>query len=831
MSDLEFVNRGEELRALRELLSRKGRQASQVIVLRSPAGFGKSRLTDQLVRSSQTIGLNFCVVEPEIQGAVGSVRLHDGYFLQRCAESLVALADSPDGIKPTFQEFLRERQWKTLKDKPGRDLISEAPSWKNLYNIALDYTSRVFSFGNFSPQKLLYSDQSEAVRICEEYAESTLTSNQIVLVLREMQHCDNSSFRTLLRWSQSLINLDLIIEYTSPVGRFEASHEKMFDRLPDDPVNIKVWDIKKLNYDHLEYLIRTNVGSECSVAMDAYACWDGNLRSVMEMKFQVGVIQQVTRPEQLRLVLTNYPSVLDEHIRGLTSNHRMILALCMANLEPIREHVLAHVLISQSKAWSPLSIKKALDELIDTHKFILKRGSMYAIHNENVAIALGHTITLRPMLASCEKHLRDYYSNLLGESQIEDVELAVAVRQVFRLCARTKDVVGLLRATSILSREVAHAKDPSMYVEVVASAIEADPTLYDEYYGEFIVWAASLAYEIGNYHKAESMLSLLTNPSSQFQITRAFCLQEIGRHDEALALAEAIRTNGTHRDHVIAADLLEALIWGCRGDLENARLKLSNVVLNSENSESPLLGYAFRFFEPITDYTGCIDYLEQSILCFEKKHLTRSKAYSQAAAAVLVARHGKIQRARELISDAARTLGADLRDRHLMLNNVAAIELLSEQPNAEMCIYLLSDALRHVNDDYSEISVMSNLSLAYWEAGQFERAAECNARVLQILHDHDFVDSEIYWPICLNASLVYRSNGEDKEAMNVMEIPRTRCRLPKLNMEYWKYRYYGDAIFNSKYEYLARRMHHPLYLSHWTVDLEGINMLNKEQPE
>ena len=829
VEDLKFVNRGEELAMLHAYLHRQDAKMPVAVILRSPSGFGKSRLTDQFCRSAGVPGLAICVVDPEIQGTLGAARLHDGFFVQRCAEQLSLMAETGAAPWPALSDFLKSRKAQTVKEKKPGDFLAEMPGTKSAYKIVLDYAARYFSFGDFAPKKLLTSDRNEAVRICEEYAEFVLHAYPVLLVLREMQHGDHRSWRTLVRWAEALPRLDLIIEYTSLTGAFEPAHQKLLYPLTSMGRYFLALDLLRLDEGHLEHLIRTNVRSDFSLDANAYCSWDGNLRSIIEMQFQVLIGHNISSPRQIGAILSDLPKTLEGHIAALSTGHRLVLAVCSAHVESIEMATLAAAMAALSPLTSPLVLNKALKDLVETHQFLIVGGGAYRIHNETVADALRDLPAMRALVASAEKALRDYYAGQVYRSARDSVGMSAVVRQLFRLCARTKDVAGLLRATESLAEEVEHAQDPTLYVEVIVDAVAADPGLYAGSRDALLRWAGSLAYDVGNFGQASLLLSQLAESDAMCLAMRACALAETGGHDQALHIAATLRQRATLDQTRLAADLIEALVRGCRGERQRARALLTAAIGDPRYADSPLLGYAYRFFEPIEDYTVCIDQLRHSIAWFDRFGLKRSKACSQLAVAVLVARMGQLSEARAMIAEAAQILDRKAPGRHLLLNNMAAIELLADQPRPERCKHLLGEALRYVRDDYSEATILSNLSLAHWLAGELAQAQECGEKLLQILAQPDFADRECYWPLCFNAAHVAREAGALANAQQWLDMPVERAGAPQMNGDYWAFRYGQSSQAGAAYAFLANKPYHPVYLSAWLIDSDGLSQLKQEQ--
>lgn len=823
---LEFVNRGAELAFLRRCLEGND-TAPALILIRAPAGFGKSRLTDQFSTKNTDLGRAFCVVDPSIRGRTGSAALHSGFFMQRCAEALDASALAKQSW-PTLAEFLKTKPWKAAGTKKAIEIVSELPSIEHAYKIAFDYAARAFSFGQFTPKQLLSSDQADAVAICSAYAQWIASRHRVTLIVREAHHFDLESLRTLLELNRGGRTLDLILEYTSDTGEFEREHQKLLLRAAEGRSTVHVLDLVQLDRDHLEYLIKRSVRDDIQLTSDYYLSWTGNIGSIIELKFLATVGRTLRDGDRIGQALGDLSATLDAHIAELTSTERMILAVVLSHVEAIDRTTLSAVLASIEPHASHTGAAKVLDKLEHTHAFISRVDGALRIQNETIALALRDAPAMKALGALAEKHLRDHYDKLLDAGDLRGTGMASAVRHYFRLCARTKDAAGLARATQRLSQEIKAASDQAIYVDIVASAIETDPALYASDHDGLIEWAAALAYDICDWSRAASLLSLKTKPDAFSTIMRACALQEVGGHDEALRLAASVKNApNANTDEILASELLEALVIGCRGDHGPARTKL-NALLNDERYQSSaLLGYAYRFFEIVDGFIESLPRLETSIAVFQKHGFSKSAAYSQLPAAMLHARSGDIQAARAMIESAHAALAGEVRDQHMILNNGAAVEMLADAPDFARCRDELSVALRMARDDFTEVTILSNLGLASHGAGDIDAAVDCAERCLSILEAHDFADTDIYWPVCFNASTIFAAAGQDERSRQALRFPTERGKPRADNTDYWAFRFGATASAGDRYGFLASRPRHPLYLSHWLIDLEGLNLLKQ----
>ena len=386
---------------------------------------------------------------------------------------------------------------------------------------------------------------------------------------------------------------------------------------------------------------------------------------------------------------------------------------------------------------------------------------------------MNEAVELKGRIALSERALRDHYRGLVFNGGA-GAGLAGSVRQYFRLCARTRDSAGLLAAVERLSEDVRLSQDQSIYVDIVSSAIEADPSLHGVEHEELIDWAASLAYGVCDWPRAESLLQLRPRQDAFSKIMRACALQEIGRHDEALSLVGEVRASVQSVDEELAAGLVEALVTGCRGEHERSRASLTTMIERAEFRASPLIGFAYRFFEIVDGFLDALPRLQTSIACFAEHGFNKAKAYSQLPAAMFLARSGDMDEALKLIEEARTTLAGEVRDQHMVLNNRAAVMLLSDAPSYSAVRNDLLYALRLARDDFTEVTILTNLALAYLGNGEMDAALSCAERCIAILELHDFADTDIYWPVCFNVSVVFDAAGDTARRDTVLRFPIER---------------------------------------------------------
>lgn len=824
--ELEFVNRERELAFLLRCL-REPPAPGALVVVRAPSGFGKSRLVNRLLAEPELTARRVCAVDPQIRTGLTATRLHEGFFLQRTADAFDEAARTRIAPWPTLQAFLKQRRWKTAAERPKEELLNEIPSVETLYKVAFGYATRLLGLGAHGAKALLQSDEADAVRICREYAQAVMRSYAPTLLIREAQHIDLESLEALLNIEGAV---DLLFEYTSEAGGFAPEHHKAFLRAAAARGAIAILDLVKLELSHLERLLREYVRQDVSLPADAHLVWNGNLHSVEELRFRVGVGMEHATGPAIAGVLAHVARSLAEHIQQLSALQRLVLAILVAHLEAIEAHVLTEVAGRVDGAVRAGLLQEAVSALETVHGFICRSAGGIALDNETVATAISETPGMSGLVALAERALRDHYQDLVAAGDYAAIGMSRAVRQVFRLCARTRDASGLVAAVRAFSGYVASARDQLVYVDAVADAIDADPELYGDDHDVLLTWAASLAYGVSDWDRAARLIASRRTRDIFGDLLQASALPEVGRHQQASDLARDIASQAVTNDARVAAEALDAMIVGCLGAYDDARRRLDELVADPRNQSSPLLGYAYRFYEVVDGFVEALPKLLTSIELFERAGFAKSKAYSQLPAAMYLARMGDVAGARQFLVEAETVLAPQIRDQHLLLNNRAAVELLAEDVDPARCVELLKGALRSARDDYSETTILTNLALAHWRAGDLTAAVECASRAMHALADHDFADQDTYWPVCFNAAQVFAAAGDLARAEETRAFPALNGKPPSVNRSYWAYRYGEADKVEGVYAFLTGHPYHPLYLSHWVIDLEGLEVLKPERP-
>lgn len=822
----DLVNRQDDLARLLNLVAPRRTRASFVI-LTAPSGYGKTRLTTKVIDVVRSQGVAAVPVEPQIRAKASSNSVYQGFFVQRCAEALDALVRLPGSklLVSTFEGFLKTERLRRAKSTNWLGALRKAPSIKVAYELGVELIDRVLNTGDHSMKKLLTSDAREAVDTCARYIKHVADSVPLVLVVREAQHIDHASLQLLYEIAGPLSPHSAILEYTFDTSR--SLNPLFADFIDAAPLHESDWlhivELVRLTKPHLEELLRQTVPDARELSGEYYLHWDGNVRSIRQLLFSVSIEHRPSLPQ-----LTNVKGgVVHEYQRRLSQmapSDRMALCLLFAHGEAMPTPLL-HLLLRRLNALATKStVDRGLAGLIDAELVVGQPVVALGLENEDIAEAIQALPSLAGSLLLAKAALRDHYRSAVVDSKTHPADVSLAVRQALRLSVELGDIAGVEAVVAHLSSGVTTTVDQSWYVGQIVAAIDTGAHLFADQKDRLLLWAAEMAYEIADFRVARDLLRQMSSRSAFSEALLCACLTETGDHDEAARLAERL-SMGAAADERLAGQLVELILLRCTGRIEQARALWDRLMTLGGISESSLYGYLLRFKELVADFPDCVDALRASTEWFLARGLISSAAYTELTLASHVARQGDAAGALGAVEAAKGYLTSTARDQHILLNNETAVNLLSEAPDSVGCCDRLARAIPCSGDDYSDLVLYVNLSVSAALAQRADVSAEAVDRALRIVRSPRFADRDVFWAASFNLGYVDTVMGLGRQA----ELAQLFSDLKphSLQNDYWQYRCGTAPSAPERFRHMLSKPYHPMFLSHWTIDVDGLRALNQ----
>ncbi len=816
-----FVNRREELTRLLSYLPPL-KQTGSFVILKAPSGFGKTRLTTRLLELLPEQGVPAVAVEPQVRAKASAQLVYQGFFIQRCAEALDALAANGGVSFPRFEEFLKSDRLRRARAMNWRSAVRKVPSLKTLYEVSVELVDRVFNIGDHSARKLLTSDSPDAVDTCTRYARQVEGIAQLVMVVREAQHIDSTSLQFLGEIFHPAAARCVILEYTQDSsGALNVLFDDFIGVAPlHDTAWLRIVDLVQLTKPHLEELLRQTLPGSQELSGEYYLRWDGNVRAINQLRFSVSMERHPALPQLSDIAA----GVIDGYRRQIASRSptaRMILCLLLAHGEAMPAFLL-QLLEQLNTLASKFTVEREIDELITEELVVRHQGDALGIDNEDVAEAIRTQPPLAGVLLLAKSALRDHYRDAVLSPGDGRKDVSLALRQALRLSVELSDVTTMEAVVEQLTGTVTTNIDQSWYVGQIAAAVNGSAHLFADQRDRLVIWAAELACEVADFQKARDLLRQLSTRSTFSDVLLCSCLIETGDHAEAADIAKLLKMNADAEES-FAGELLELIMLRCTGHIEQARDLWKRLDQIPGTVSRRLYGYLLRFKELVDDFPVCVDALRASADWFGERGLASSAAYSELTLASHLARMGDATGASEAIETARSLLALTTRDQHILLNNEAAANLLSGTPSPAQCCEWLVRGVPCAGDDYSALVLYTNLAVAAALSGRRDVANEASERSLRILAAPKFAERNVFWGAVFNLGFVDGLLALGRRA----ELDRLSAELQPhvLQDEYWQYRFKRSESVPERFSVMLSKPYHPLFLSHWTLDVDGLRTL------
>ncbi|NOR64260.1 MAG: hypothetical protein GQ535_17460 [Rhodobacteraceae bacterium] len=817
--DIVFLDRNEQRTTL--LASLPPMSTRQWLrIIRGPKGIGKSALSD-CVTSQIKDAVPVIYVDPLIRGDVADHRSYDGLYVQLCVEALSEFAKTHAAGFQTFDFFIKDRGFRNLKGIDPNQIVRDGTSGGRLIGHGIDAVDRVVGRGHFSATALLNSDSRAAIEVCAEYFAEAIKKTPCVMVIREGQHFDHYSLKHILGVMIDAPEFNPIIEYTSEDSTFQKTHQPIFDRVK----NRLIWDITELPWEYVLQLLERNGSANTEFAGEFRAKWNGNLRTVEELLFKVGVGHGQLLIDGGNLAGLTAVDHIQARVAKLVAAERYALALIAEFNEPMPYDVLDAIWVKtalvRGYAFRTTDVVKSLAE----KRFIQRTGEILGLKSDDIATATKQMKDAGRHHLDARNRLLDYFYDVLETSSISSRERGTTIRHAVRLAAIVGDTVRVSSLLTEMETDIAAKGCSDMYIDAALSCLSEPEQTTPFEKSTLGGWAATKAYETSDFNKTLKAIELGELQGAKWDCVRAFSHIEEGIEDLAEAYANNLRNELPFDGAEMMSDIILANIDLTRRRYENCKRRLGRALAGEGPAKSVLAGHAHRLLEFSTTDDASILHCQQSADIFKSFGLDKSEAYSLLAKCRHLARTGKTDAATRIITKIRPIMMETNASRQFLLNNEAAVILLSHDPDTHNASELLRSAYLASSDKFSDIVILQNTAIALELQGNSQRAIMVAEQMVAMLAVPDTTSRLIAPSTCANAGEIFLRNGLDEKAAEVFKLPEIKLGLPAPT-GYWGWRYKLTAEApNDTHAHLAQSPFHPVFLSQWQVDHEVLSAL------
>ena len=241
---------------------------------------------------------------------------------------------------------------------------------------------------------------------------------------------------------------------------------------------------------------------------------------------------------------------------------------------------------------------------------------------------------------------------------------------------------------------------------------------------------------------------------------------------------------------------------------------------------SILLGHAYRLLESAVPMEEAIECCERSAQVYDAVGLKRSAAQSRLTATRHLARLGRLNEARSRLEFAGQELRDTASSRQFLLNNRAAVELLSVDPDYEAAEAELRNALLLSRDKFSDLTILQNLAIAIWQAHGARTAVPTVEQAIRAMREVDATTRLLADAVGHTAFMIYREAGEPEQSEAALRFVAETVGLDIKGNEFWSWRFgLGGRPPSTYAPHVLAKPFHPSFLSQWQLDWEVVSVL------
>ena len=566
--------------------------------------------------------------------------------------------------------------------------------------------SRYTQYGINDVEKYLLDTDINSTLIQREYLNYSLSANDVILYISNMQNIDSRSLNELKKLIDSTndnfflfefttqnMNLDRVCKYNDLFKEHADIAIERLDMLPihyavsiigmDAVENYPKWE------NYYEKIICGNLYKLQNIDIKAEQFSSDPLEKIYNLEMEGTVILQIVILHDGQISLVKFYHILnscDIRYRFYFENHfNKISAYLEKNSEEIN---LIHS-----------SVKDFLNEstniYIDKSKLIAY-SILRNVFNEDLAKCNYNWYTKKELIFQLIK----LYSANSAEKIVEILE-------------RFKELIidGIsIEQINLLLDQLFDEIEPSSNSQIILKIIK-------------------ICYDFGLYSKADEFLSKHFMNDVNFYMYKAILLNRLDRHTDCVDYCNMIENENNSSRFYFVIQLIKMLSLRTLNRKHEYRQLYFELLNDKKYKELLEYGFLLRNSEILYSPVNDIPYIKRSIQHFQEHHNTKNEIYSQITLATEYAYAGKTLEAKTLLSSVKDMFFKTTTEKHIYYNDIAAIEL-EGKAITDLTLLNLERGLLTSRNSYDTLTILSNKICWYILNG--EKISEIDSFISQL---------------------------------------------------------------------------------------------------
>lgn len=707
-----FLNREAELEIFGHELNTQNDQP-YVVLLKAPTAYGKSRFTEELLGQTNRLSIRI-----KIPG-YDADKTEQGEFLREIARQidLFVSNETDESNLNDFMASLKSSEVRRVYNNVLRKKVFDIGYAKYLLPIK-EILDRKSGGGLWDSKKLFQGDIADASIILAAYIKYILVQlTNIVVCIENIQQIDRESLGKLIELIESPGHRSyFILEYTESSN---INIEYILDALSNTKRCIyKIYTLPPLSREYFHKLVGTDKKLYFDVVDYVYNEFRGNLRQGIDLG-KIIKYSLESRAIDLGEQFLN-PSLL--RIRELKPNEQKILIAISTHQGQLSTDEINTIYGFSELGGEYISIPSAIAELV-RRDLICREFGYYKISHDSITNIVLECFKSKVLVWF--RFWSSYYEELKNSRDFSIYSRKSIVSKLFYYYLRVqpdkiKTLIPDIKELTIVSGSILSAKEFSGFIknDISKSSGEID----DEVMYELV----DILYYVGLFDEAYDIYRRINDHSIYNKIYEIALLDRLSRYHDVIKLSDVLLKNRKAKNssrEILLIFLIRFLSYRSLGDIASCKNILNEVDKLPNIKKQKEYGYYLRNREIILGSEEAMRCLREALDFFDMRHDHIESARIKLTLAMHLAFAGKINEAESITLDAKGVLFDNRMERHIVLNNLAAIRILGGQCDLTTLGYLQL-ALTTAYVEFDKTTVLANMLAVLIRMSRFDEAYE-----------------------------------------------------------------------------------------------------------
>lgn len=657
----QFINRNSEIKNILDDISNFN-NGNRVLIIYAASGVGKSAFCQQILKTSNKIIIGIKVSIPYGK----NIQLNQGLYLKTIASEL----DKKSKIYKylSFNMFLSKLKSKELKKIFNMKLIEDLQALGKFIKPISTIFSRFINTGIFNAESYLYEDNDNLLyTIIKGYIWYVIQQeNKMIINIENIQSIDTNSL-SILKELLDENGFYFLLEYTLDDNNINEIY-KFSENFNYLNCKTDVMKLEKLGFNEFCTIMSSNPNINKTMLQDYYLNIDGNLRQIVDIES----IMKVTSTQQI--TDKSIPNYTMEHLKHLSKHQTEILCLLAIHNCKVKTDIMTEMLMQRQYELF-IIIEKEIKELSNTHKLLYIHDGYIELIHDSIYFLIIKNQDFFILLTNAYSLWISYYEKKLLENNNFSNNFDVIILLTHLYTNFEHSYHKILNLLPHIRELTFRSSNPSMIINYLKEFVQKVKVLNDcSFLKEINIFIFKLCYDLGFFEMAYDQLKFIDSSNNNAEIYYAMLNNRLMNYEKSLSIIESSLSKNPDNKKKLLLLLIKMISCASLNKYSDCMDIFKEIYQNKKYMEFTEYGFFLRNSEIVLSFEESLSFLEESVNFFNPINKICTEQ-ARISLSMNQARLGLLDKARNNLNIAKETLYNITLEKHIILNNIAAIEM------------------------------------------------------------------------------------------------------------------------------------------------------------